>query len=106
MSKTGERGGMFYAQASAASAKEVLEQIDELLRALGANKSSLLTARALLPDVEGFDSAWNEWLGPAKRPLRLWKVGESRLVDLTVTGLRMRASPSRSPHVQGRPSQG
>ena len=107
MSRSGERGAMFYAQASAASPKEVLDQIDELLRALGASKSNLLTARALLPDPEGFDSAWNEWLGPdARRPLRVWKLGEERLVDITVTGLRMRASPSRSPHVQGRPSQG
>jgi enamine deaminase RidA (YjgF/YER057c/UK114 family) len=104
MSRSGERGAMFYAQASAASPKEVLDQIDELLRALGASKSNLLTARVLLPDLEGFDSAWNEWLGPSARPLRVWKVGE--VVDITVTGLRMRASPSRSPHVQGRPSQG
>ena len=107
MSKSGERGGMFYAQASAASPKEVLEEIDELLRALGASKSNLLTARVLLPERAGFDSAWDEWLGPeAKRPLRVSKVGEQPLVDITVTGLRMRASPSRSPHVQGRPSQG
>jgi hypothetical protein len=105
MSRSGERGAMFYAQASAGSPKEVFDQIDELLRALGASKSNLLTARVLLPDLEGFDSAWNEWLGPqARRPLRVWKRGE--VVDITVTGLRMRASPSRSPHVQGRPSQG
>jgi hypothetical protein len=105
MSRSGERGAMFYAQASAASPKEVLDQIDELLRALGASKSNLLTARVLLPDLEGFDNAWNEWLGPqARRPLRVWK--RSEVVDITVTGLRMRASPSRSPHVQGRPSQG
>ena len=106
MSRSGERGGMFYAQASAASASEVLAQIDELLRALGASKANLLTARVLLADAEGFDSAWNEWLGPeAKRPLRTSKVGQQALVDITVTGLRMRASPSRSPHVQGRPAQ-
>ena len=105
MSRAGVKGSMVYAQASGVAAKEVLEQIDELLQALGASKSNLLTARVLLPDPESFDIAWNEWLGPhAKRPLRVSKLGE--LVDITVTGLRMRASPSRSPHVQGRPSQG
>jgi hypothetical protein len=105
MSRSGERGAMFYAQASAASPEEVLEEIDELLQALGASKANLLTARVLLPQLEGFDRAWNEWLGPeAKRPLRVWRRGE--VIDITVTGLRMRASPSRSPHVQGRPSQG
>ena len=106
MSKSGERGAMFYAQANGSSAKEVLEQIDELLRALGASKSNLLTARALLPEVEGFDAAWNEWLGSNAHPLHVRRLAPGALIDVTVTGLTMRASPSRSPHVQGRPSQG
>ena len=107
MSRAGAKGNMVFAHATGVTAKDVLEQIDELLRALGASKSNLLTARVLLPHAEGFDAAWNEWLGAeAKRPLRVSKLGEQGLVDITVTGLRMRASPSRSPHVQGRPSQG
>ena len=107
MSRAGAKGSMVYAQATGVAAREVLEQIDELLQALGASKANLLTARVLLPDLEGFDGTWNEWLGPeAKRPLRVSKLGDKPLVDITVTGLRMRASPTRSPHVQGRPSQG
>jgi enamine deaminase RidA (YjgF/YER057c/UK114 family) len=100
---------MFYAQAEASEPKEVLAQIDELLQALGASKSNLLTARVLLPDMglfADYDHAWNEWLGPQPQPLRVCKLAAKALIDITVTGLRMRASPSRSPHVQGRPSQG
>jgi enamine deaminase RidA (YjgF/YER057c/UK114 family) len=109
VSRSAEQGGMVYAQAAASEPKEVLEQIDELLQALGASKANLLTARVLLPDMglfADYENAWNEWLGPWRRPLRVCKVNESGLIDITVTGLRMRASPSRSPHVQGRPSQG
>jgi hypothetical protein len=73
MSHSAQLGKMVYAQAAAAEPRQVLAEIEELLQALGATKSDLLTAR---------------------------------LVDITGTGLRMRASPSRSPHVQGKPPQG
>ncbi len=111
MSRSAQLGAMVYAQAAAAEPRQVLAEIEELLQALGASKSNLLTAKVLLSDEELFaeyDSAWNEWLESARRPLRVWKLFEApaRLVNITVTGLRMRASPSRSPHVQGRPSQG
>jgi enamine deaminase RidA (YjgF/YER057c/UK114 family) len=104
-------GNMAYAQAAGAESKRVLADIDELLQALGVSKSNLLTAKVLLSDPDLFadyDAAWKEWLGAAPAPLRVWKLfaAPGRLVDITVTGLRMRASPSPSPHVQGRPSQG
>lgn len=104
---------MVYAQAAAPQTAQVLEEIEELLQALGVSKSNLLTARVVLSDMDLFadyDSAWNDWLGPHPRPLRVCKLAEGgvmrRLIDITVTGLRMRASPSRSPHVQGRPVKG
>jgi enamine deaminase RidA (YjgF/YER057c/UK114 family) len=111
MSRSAQLGKMIYAQAAAAEPRQVLAEIEELLQALGASKSDLLTARVLLPDEELFaeyDKAWDEWLGSARRPLRVWKLFDApaRLVDITVTGLRMRASPSRAPHVQGKPPQG
>jgi hypothetical protein len=53
--------------------------------------------RQVLAEIEELLQA----LGAAKSDLLA-----ARLVDITVTGLRMRASPSPSPHVQGRPSQG
>ena len=104
-------GNMVYAQAAGAESKQVLAEIEELLEALGASKSNLLTARVLVSDSElyaDYDAAWNEWLGTAHRPLRVWKLfaAPARLVDITVTGLRMRAFPSQSSHVQGRPSPG
>ena len=111
MSRSAQLGAMVYVQAAAAKPQQVLAEIEDLLQALGASKSNLLTARVLLSD-EGlfaeYDSAWNEWLESARRPLRVWKLlsTPARLVNITVTGLRMRASPSRSPHVQGRPAQG
>lgn len=74
------------------SRRQVLAEIEELLQALGASKSGLLAER----------------LESARRSPRVWMLfrAPARLVNITVTGLRMRASPSPSPHVQGRPSQG
>jgi enamine deaminase RidA (YjgF/YER057c/UK114 family) len=109
MSRAVQRGNMVYAQAAATDPRQVLEEIEELLQALGASKANLLTARVLLPDMDLFadyDSAWQEWLGPQRRPLRVCKLAVKKLIEITVTGLKMPASPSRSPHVQGRPSQG
>jgi enamine deaminase RidA (YjgF/YER057c/UK114 family) len=114
-SRTGERGGMVYVQAAASDARQVLEQIEELLQALGASKSKLLTARVLLSDMELFadyDSAWKEWLDPQRAPLRVCKLADpgptKRLIDITVTAIKskMRASHPRSAHVQGRPAKG
>ena len=109
MSVVRERGAMVYVQAAAADTPQVLAEIEELLHALGAHKANLLTARIALPEEEPrarHEAAWNAWLGTLRQPLRIWHVAERKLVDIAVTGLRMRASPSRSPHVQGRPAQG
>ncbi|HWM42747.1 MAG TPA: Rid family hydrolase [Burkholderiales bacterium] len=93
--RSGERGVMVYAQAAASEPRQVLEQIDELLQALGTSKSNLLTARVLLSDADQFppyDSAWNEWLDRVRRPLRVWKLADPRphdpLVDITVTATK------------------
>lgn len=90
--RTGTRGAMVYAQAAAPEPRQVLEQIDELLQALGTSKSNLLTVRVVLSDADQFahyDSAWNEWLDRLRRPLRVWKLADPRpqnpLIDVTVT---------------------
>ena len=111
MSVVRERGAMVYVQAAAPATQQVLAEIEELLQSLGAPKSGLLTARVVLPETEAraeHEAVWNAWFGPLRRPLRTFHVAADarRLVDIAVTGLRMRASPSRSPHVQGRPAQG
>jgi len=93
--RTGARGAMVYVQAAASEPRQVLEQIDELLQALGTSKSNLLTARVLLSDADLFpryDSAWNEWLDPLRRPLRVWRLADPQpkdpLIDVTVTARR------------------
>jgi enamine deaminase RidA (YjgF/YER057c/UK114 family) len=93
--RTGARGAMVYVQAAASDPRQVLDQIEEVLQSLGASKSGLLTARVLLSDMDLFadyDSAWNEWLGPARRPLRVWRLADprpqERLIDITVTATK------------------
>lgn len=93
--RSGARGAMVYAQAAASEPREVLEQIDELLAALGTSKSKLLTARVLVSDADLFaryDSAWSEWLDRLRRPLRVWRLAEpvarDRQIDVTVTATR------------------
>jgi enamine deaminase RidA (YjgF/YER057c/UK114 family) len=93
--KTGARGGMVYVQAAASEPRQVLEQIEELLHALGTSKSNLLTARVLLSDADLFpqyDSAWDHWLDRLRRPLRVWKLADprpqERLIDITVTATK------------------
>lgn len=75
--------------------RQVLEQIEELLEAVGARKSKLLTARVLLSDMDLFadyDSVWNEWVDPPRRPLRVCKLADpgptKRLIDITVTAVK------------------
>jgi enamine deaminase RidA (YjgF/YER057c/UK114 family) len=93
--RSGARGALVYAQAAASEPRQVLEQIDELLAALGTSKSKLLTARVLVSDADLFahyESAWNTWLDRLPRPLRVWKLAEPRhqepLVDVTVTATK------------------
>jgi enamine deaminase RidA (YjgF/YER057c/UK114 family) len=96
-SRTGERGAMVYVQAAASEPRQVLGEIEELLQALGASKSNLLTARVVLSDADLFphyDSVWNEWLDRLRRPLRVWRLADPRpqdpLVDITVTARKWR----------------
>jgi enamine deaminase RidA (YjgF/YER057c/UK114 family) len=101
--RTGERGSMVYVQVAASEPRgeirrqirQLLEEIEELLEAVGASKSKLLTARVLLSDMDLFadyDSVWNEWMDPQRRPLRVCKLADpgltNRLIDITVTAAK------------------
>jgi hypothetical protein len=44
MSRSAQLGAMVYVQAAAAKPQQVLAEIEDLLQALGASKSNLLTA--------------------------------------------------------------
>ena len=95
LAKGNARGAMVYVQAAASEPRQVLEQIEELLQALGTSKSKLLTARVLLSDADlypHYDSAWNEWLDRLRRPLRVWRLADpkpqDRLIDITVTATK------------------
>jgi enamine deaminase RidA (YjgF/YER057c/UK114 family) len=103
ISRTVERGSMVYVQAATSEpagdmpeqTRQVLEKIEELLEAVGARKSKLLTARVLLSDMELFaeyDSVWNEWVDPQRRPLRVCKLADpgptKTLIDITVTAIK------------------
>jgi enamine deaminase RidA (YjgF/YER057c/UK114 family) len=100
VSRTVTRGSMVYVQAATSETagdmpwqtRQVLEKIEELLQAVGARKSKLLTARVLLSDMDLFadyDSVWNEWVDPQRRPLRVCRLGDpglsKTLIDITVT---------------------
>ena len=52
---------------------EVLARIDELLAAVGSDKSKLLMANVWLPDISTFEEmnrAWEAWADPANLPGR------------------------------------
>ena len=76
--------------------REVLEQIDALLRAAGTSKSRLLTAQVWLTDMQDFgdhNEAWNEWVDPENPPVRacvqspgLWRPGLR--VEIMVTAAK------------------
>jgi hypothetical protein len=70
-------------KAAASEPRQVLEQIDELLQALGTSDADLFPH---------YDSAWSEWLNRVRRPLRVWKLADPRprnpLVDITVTATK------------------
>ena len=76
--------------------REVLEQIDLLLRAAGTTKSRVLTAQVWLTDMDDFadhNDAWNEWVDPGQPPVRacvqssrLWQPGLR--VEIMVTAAR------------------
>src|SRR5262245_30799348 len=76
--------------------REVLEQIDALLRAAGTTKSRLLTAQVWLTDMDDFadhNDAWNEWVDRENPPVRaclqsprLWRAGLK--VEIMVTAAK------------------
>jgi enamine deaminase RidA (YjgF/YER057c/UK114 family) len=76
--------------------REVLAQIDSLLRAAGTSKAKLLTAQVWLTDMDDFadhNDAWNEWVDQEHPPVRaclqsprLW--GPGLLVEIMVTAAK------------------
>jgi len=76
--------------------REVLEQIDALLRAAGTDKSRVLTAQVWLTDMNDFadhNDAWNEWVDKDNPPVRaclqspgLWRPGLR--VEIMVTAAK------------------
>lgn len=51
-SRSAQRGAMGYVQAAGSEPWQVLDEIEELLQALGTSKSRLLTARVLPSDKD------------------------------------------------------
>lgn len=52
---------------------QVLAQIEELLKACGSDKSRLLSAHVLLPDIRylpDFNTVWDAWVVPGHFPTR------------------------------------
>ena len=76
--------------------REVLGQIDRLLRSAGTDKSKLLTATVWLTDMDDFanhNDAWNEWVDLEHPPVRaclqsprLWRPGLR--VEIMVTAAK------------------
>ena len=53
--------------------KQILGQIDKLLKAAGTSKAKLLTANIWLTDIRGFaemNEAWDAWVSPGNTPAR------------------------------------
>lgn len=53
--------------------KEVLQQIDDLLKQAGSDKTRILKANIWLTDITTFDQmnkAWDAWVVPGKTPAR------------------------------------
>ena len=53
--------------------KQIVKQIDKLLKAAGTNKSNLVSANIWLADIRGFadmNSVWDAWVVPGKTPAR------------------------------------
>jgi enamine deaminase RidA (YjgF/YER057c/UK114 family) len=74
---------------------QVLQRIDDPLRAAGTDKSRLLTAQVWLADMATFaehNEAWNKWVDPASPPVRACVQAQlahpSLLVEIMVTAAR------------------
>ncbi len=74
---------------------QVLQRIDDQLKAAGTDKSGLLTAQVWLADMATFvehNEAWNEWVDPVNPPVRACVQAQlthpSLLVEIMVTAAR------------------
>jgi enamine deaminase RidA (YjgF/YER057c/UK114 family) len=62
--------------------KDVLQQIDLVLKNCGSHKNKILKANIWLSDIGTFDEmnrAWDEWVTPGQAPVRA--TVEARLAD-------------------------
>jgi enamine deaminase RidA (YjgF/YER057c/UK114 family) len=65
---TGQPGGDIAAQTG-----QALEQLDEVLKAVGASRSSIVSAQVWLADMADFpahNAVWDAWVDPASAPAR------------------------------------
>jgi enamine deaminase RidA (YjgF/YER057c/UK114 family) len=72
--------------------KQILSQIDALLKQAGSDKSKLLTANIWLQDIRTFaemNAVWDEWVSPGNTPARATVqaslAGPQFLVEIMVT---------------------
>lgn len=87
-SDTSSRSGKSYG----GQTQQVLKQIDQLLRAVGSNKSRILRALVHLKDVEAgaadFNKAWDAWVDsqnlPARTTVQAPMIRPEFLVEITV----------------------
>jgi len=75
--------------------KQILAQIDKLLKRAGTDKSKLVSANIWLADIRGFadmNSAWDAWVVPGKTPARATVeaklAGPQYLVEIMVVAAR------------------
>jgi enamine deaminase RidA (YjgF/YER057c/UK114 family) len=90
------RGRMLFISGSTEEpANDIRQHFDELLASVGIDKSKLLTAgvalsdMALLPEL---NAAWEQWVDPSHRPLRVCRVAvleqPGSLVRIEVTATK------------------
>ena len=72
--------------------KQILSQIDALLKQAGSDKSKLLTANIWLQDIRTFadmNAAWDAWVSPGNTPARATVqaslAGPQFLIEIMVT---------------------
>jgi len=102
-SRVVERGELVYVRSTppepvgdvGEQTRRALARIEELLSLAGTDKSRLLTAQIKLSDLAllpAHESAWHEWLGTTKAPIRAVEQSElepsKALVEITVTATR------------------
>ena len=75
--------------------RQILSQIDKLLKAAGTNKSKLLSANIWLTDIRGFaemNEAWDAWVAkgnpPARATVEAKLAGPQYLVEIMVVAAR------------------